>query len=159
MTTNENPAFGIYQFVLDLPQAILATDAYSSFTTGMPEILSQFTRYNVNRKLFNELFADARQHGAFTSFTKEEGDPLGLKEARRGLLAKILPSKIKDKVLDNISRFNSSTEYLTRVAVYEKMRGKLIDKFKKDNNRDPQAKELTDIKTIAAAETRSVFVS
>lgn len=164
--TNENPAFGIYQMVMDVPHAILADDAYGSFTTGIPKITYQLLRNAVfNRRNYKKLFEEARKHGALISFARIEADPLDPASTGfgTGFFSKLLsytPLLSKDKqqgFLRGVQKFNSAFEYATRIAVYEQKRDKLLKQYKKEYGESASGQALEDIRTLAAASAANIL--
>jgi len=162
--TNENPAFGLAQLAMDMPQAILASDAYSTFTSGSPKLAYQYGKFALDVAMnpkgrrdtkVRRLYEEARAAGALTSFTRDVDDRVSVGK-RKGVLTAPF-GRAGKKVRGAIGTFNSAMEYGTRLAVYEQKRDNLIKEYKKSEGKDPSGEDLRDIQVMAAAETRGLL--
>ncbi len=170
ITTNLNPGFGIAQVVIDLPQAIMATDAYASVLYGAPAILFRDLKLisgkvlnKIAKKIglpgnmtteFDQLYEEAVSYGALISFTKGADVKEAFKE-KSAFIKAIDKSGIGKGIAaytEKVESVNTVMETVTRLAVYRKKRNTLINKYKKNNGGAmPTGKDMDDIKTQAAA--------
>jgi hypothetical protein len=174
VTTNLNPGFGLAQIVIDLNQALLTNDAYMSITTGaLPLLLkdikllgglylgraSKMMGLNFNLdKEWNELFTEAREYGALISFTQAETFESALEKASKAKTRLSNVGNAFSKVKEKIEKLNTSMEYVTRLAIFGKMKKDLINEYKKNNNgQKPIGQAYDDILTKAAATSMNML--
>jgi ribosomal protein L7Ae-like RNA K-turn-binding protein len=171
ITTNLNPGFGLAQIIIDMPQAILATDAYSSVLRGTGGILFRDLKLiggvirgklakklgiNVNTE-WDELYQEAIQYGALISFSKGANVKEGFQD--KSYITRTIDRLTETKVGKGLSAYagkvesvNTVMETVTRLAVYRKKRNTLINQYKKNNGGvKPTGQALDDIRTQAAA--------
>ena len=176
ITTNLNPGFGLAQIVLDVPQALLTNEAYSNVTTGLPSILFRDLKLLTGKGLgalskrlgidmgfdkeWNELYLEALEYGGLITFTGMDNETMSITKAAEKAMDK------KSNMLtnafyaykDNIEKFGTTMETVTRLAVYRKMRNRLISEYKKANNgKAPTGEDLDNIRTQAAATSLNIL--
>jgi len=174
VTTNLNPGFGLAQIVIDLNQALLTNDAYMSITTGaLPLLLkdikllgglylgraSKMMGLNFNLdKEWNELFTEAREYGALISFTQAETFESALEKASKAKTRLSNVGNAFSKGREKIEKLNTSMEYVTRLAIFGKMKKDLINEYKKNNNgQKPTGQAYDDILTKAASASMNML--
>jgi len=173
LITKHNPAFGIYQILMDAPQALIATDAYKDFILGSALLAKDYA--SVSKDIFkfvrnNELtplFKEAIDAGIFSDFLSTENDILRSQSlvnadgsTNYNTTAKLIMAKLKkgtDSALDGIAKLNEGVEYSTRLAVYKRMKQNLVAKYTKENNGiEPSESQMFDIRMLAAEQARNV---
>lgn len=143
--TEWNLAFGILQFaLLDAPHVFLFTDTYNSI---LPIGAGQFLKdVNAVRKdLYNKkgIWKEASEAGAFADLLSREHhsiDPSKYSYRDKGAIR-----KAGEAFVDFSGNVNEYMETLTRLAVYNRTKTKLIEQYKKDNGNNPIGKDLKDI--------------
>jgi len=171
--TKYSPVFGITQFLLDAPQALISTKAYPDFFLGSVLLAKDYA--TVAKDVLSivrdgkptKFFVEAVQAGVFSDFLSTENDLIrgekftnydGTDNIKNKI--KYLASRVNrgvDKTLESIAKVNEAVEYSTRLAVYYRMKQNLISKFKKDNNgAEPTGQDLENIQLLSAEQARIV---
>jgi hypothetical protein len=173
LITKNNPAFGIYQILQDAPQALIATKAYPDFILGSFQLASDYATVSkdiikfVKNDEVTPLFKEAIDAGIFSDFLSTENDILRSQtlvnsdgSTNYKTTAKALKNRIGKAVnstLDSIAQTNEAIEYLTRLAVYKRMKQNLVAKYTKENGGvEPTENQMFDIQQLAAQEARNV---
>jgi hypothetical protein len=173
LITKNNPAFGIYQILQDAPQALIATKAYPDFILGSIQLASDYATVSkdiikfVKNDEVTPLFKEAIDAGIFSDFLSTENDILRSQtlvnsdgSTNYKTTAKALKNRIGKAVnstLDSIAQTNEAIEYLTRLAVYKRMKQNLVAKYTKENGGvEPTENQMFDIQQLAAQEARNV---
>lgn len=153
--TGYNPAFGLYQALIDPVTAVVATDTYKGFTVGIAQIYKDMVvvaKDVFNPKGVSGVAKEARDYGAFTSFNRGE-DVFNMRSDLE--VAKEKTRRGMRKMLGAVNWLNGRVENWTRTAVYLKAKNDRIAKYKKENGKEPSGQDLEDIKTLAAQQARS----
>jgi len=173
LTTKNNPAFGIYQILMDAPQAIIATEAYPDFFLGSIMLASDYASVSkdivdfIKSDKLSPLFREAIEAGIFSDFISTETDvnkltPITNIEGKTNVGTAIKLLKYKggraiNNTLDGIAKMNEGIEYATRLAVFKRMKENLTSKYLKENKGTPlTAEQKFDINQLAALEARKV---
>jgi hypothetical protein len=173
LITKNNPAFGIYQLLQDAPQALIATKAYPDFILGSMQLASDYA--SVSKDIFKfvkndemtPLFKEAIDAGIFSDFLSTESDILksqslvnadgstNYKTSAKALKNRL--GKAVESTLNSIAQTNEAIEYLTRLAVYKRMKQNLVAKYTKENGGvEPTESQMFEIQQLAAQEARNV---
>ena len=173
LITKNNPSFGIFQILMDAPQAIIATQAYPDFVLGSfmlakdyASVSGDITKFIKDDEL-TPLFKEAIDAGIFSDFLSTESDVLKSQSlvnpdgsTNYKTAAKVLKRKTTrafDKTLDSIAKFNEAIEYATRLAVYKRMKENLVAKYTKENGGvPPSSQQMFDIQALAAEQARGM---
>jgi hypothetical protein len=159
--TGGNPLFIIGNTAVDFQNILFFSDVYSKFKLfGGAQLSYDFVRKFLkgvstsNRK--NKIYNEYVEHGGAMDFLSNDG-----LRALKSLSPKNKILNISQKVLigyGNIMSFlGEKSELAFRLAVYDKVKGDEISKFKKENGRDPDAKELDDIMYEATRNARETM--
>ena len=168
MATVGNPLFIIGNVPIDIANAVFLTDVYSWFKPlALLQASAGFSRkiirsiYDDIRTIFdneyeNKEYREYVEHGgAIDIFARD-----GLKTLREGLLSENALRRGTAKTLNTVgatmSYLGSKSEFAMRIAVYAKQKQNLINKFKKENKREPNKEELDAIMWSAAREGREL---
>jgi hypothetical protein len=173
LITKNNPAFGIYQILQDAPQALIATKAYPDLILGSAQLASDYATVSkdivkfIKNDEITPLFKEAIDAGIFSDFLSTESDILRSQtlvnadgSTNYKTTAKALKSRLGKAVgdtLNSIAQTNEAIEYLTRLAVYKRMKQNLVSKYTKENGGvEPTENQMFDIQQLAAQEARNV---
>jgi hypothetical protein len=173
LITKNNPAFGIYQILQDAPQALIATQAYPDLILGSVQLASDYASVSkdiikfIKNDEITPLFKEAIDAGIFSDFLSTESDILrsqtlvnadgstNYKTAAKALKGRV--GKAVESTLNSIAQTNEAIEYLTRLAVYKRMKQNLVKKYTKENGGvEPTESQMFDIQQLAAQEARNV---
>jgi hypothetical protein len=171
--TKYSPVFGVTQILLDAPQALISTKAYPDFFLGSVLLAKDYA--TVAKDVLSivrdgkptKFFVEAVQAGVFSDFLSTENDLIkgekftnydgtdNIKNKVKYLISRV--NRGVDKTLQTIAKLNEAVEYSTRLAVYYRMKLRLISKFKKDNNgAEPTGQDLENIQLLSAEQARNV---
>jgi hypothetical protein len=159
--TGGNPLFIIGNTAVDFQNILFFSDVYSKFKLfGGAQLSYDFVRKFLkgvstsNRK--NKIYNEYVEHGGAMDFLSNDG-----LRALKSLSPKNKILNISQKVLigygNIMSYLGEKSELAFRLAVYDKVKGDEISKFKKENGRDPDAKELDDIMYEATRNARETM--
>jgi hypothetical protein len=159
--TGGNPLFIIGNTAVDFQNILFFSDVYSKFKlVGGAQLSYDFVRKFLkgvatkNRK--NVIYNEYVEHGGAMDFLSNDG-----LRALKSLSPKNKILNISQKVLvgygNIMSYLGEKSELAFRLAVYDKVKGDEISKFKKENGRDPDAKELDDIMYEATRNARETM--
>lgn len=176
--TGKNPGFGIFQMIaLDPLTAAVATDvfsksvplAYAQIAVGgkdmvgwkgsIEEVIGRGDKYRLAAKwgAFTEMNAGKELETAITKATADEANGTAYEKMLKNvnnLTSK--PAEFLDKAMDatGLGKVSDVTEKATRLIIFDRARKVFTDKLIKDNDRQPNAKEMDNIYAMAAAESR-----
>jgi ribosomal protein L29/predicted secreted Zn-dependent protease len=171
--TKYSPVFGITQFLLDAPQALISTKAYPDFFLGSVLLAKDYA--TVAKDVLSivrdgkptKFFVEAVQAGVFSDFLSTENDLIrgekftnydgtdNIKNKVKYLIGRV--DRGVDKTLQTIAKVNEAVEYSTRLAVYYRMKKNLTAKFKRNNNgAEPTGQDLENIQLLSAEQARIV---
>ena len=159
--TGGNPLFIIGNTAVDFQNILFFSDVYSKFKLwGGAQLSYDFVRKFLkgaatsNRK--NVIYNEYVEHGGAMDFLSNDG-----LRSLKSLSPKNKILNISQKVLvgygNIMSYLGEKSELAFRLAVYDKVKGDEISKFKKENGRDPDAKELDDIMYEATRNARETM--
>jgi hypothetical protein len=159
--TGGNPLFIIGNTAVDFQNILFFSDVYSKFKlVGGAQLSYDFVRKFLkgvatnNRK--NVIYNEYVEHGGAMDFLSNDG-----LRSLKSLSPKNKILNISQKVLvgygNIMSYLGEKSELAFRLAVYDKVKGDEISKFKKENGRDPDAKELDDIMYEATRNARETM--
>lgn len=159
--TGGNPLFIIGNTAVDFQNILFFSDVYSKFKLfGGAQLSYDFVRKFLkgvstsNRK--NKIYNEYVEHGGAMDFLSNDG-----LRALKSLSPKNKILNISQKVLigygNIMSYLGEKSELAFRLAVYDKVKGDEISKFKKENGRDPDVKELDDIMYEATRNARETM--
>lgn len=176
--TGKNPGFGIFQMIaLDPLTAAVATDvfsksipiAYAQIAIGgkdmvgwkgsIEEVIGRGDKYRLAAKwgAFTEMNAGKELETAITKATADEVNGNVYEKVIKGVANFTnKPAEFIDKAMDatGLGKVSDVTEKATRLIIFDRARKVFTDKFVKDNDRQPDAKEMDNIYAMAAAESR-----
>ena len=163
LATGVNPVFGIAQIVLDSKTAYMMTIGTRKnrillidYPVFFGKILSAYSDIKNKTSTYN----DAVKYGATTNFYNG-----GMISFEKGITGK--SNRSLEDVLENwripflswyvkvSKKISETTEQMSKVAIYKYVIKDNIDKFVKENGREPVGIELDDLKIESAAIARS----
>lgn len=173
LITKNNPAFAVYQILMDAPQAIVATNAYPDFFLGSFMLAKDYASVSkdivdfIKADKLSPLFKEAVDAGIFSDFLSTETDlikfsPLTNIKGETNFatalkLIKAKSTKAANNALDAIAKVNEGVEYATRLAVYKRSKENIVNKFLKENNGSPLAKDQEfEARMLAAEQARNM---
>ena len=173
LITKNNPAFAVYQILMDAPQAIIATNAYPDFFLGSFMLAKDYASVSkdiidfIKSDKLSPLFKEAVESGIFSDFLSTETDLIKFSpltnmkgETNFGTALKVIKAKsIKatNSALDSIAKLNEGIEYATRLAVYKRVKQNITEKFLKENNGGPLTKDQEfEARMLAAEQARNM---
>jgi hypothetical protein len=159
--TGGNPLFIIGNTAVDFQNILFFSDVYSKFKlVGGAQLSYDFVRKFLkgvatkNRK--NVIYNEYVEHGGAMDFLSNDG-----LRSLKSLSPKNKILNLSQKVLvgygNIMSYLGEKSELAFRLAVYDKVKGDEISKFKKENGRGPDAKELDDIMYEATRNARETM--
>jgi hypothetical protein len=173
LTTKNNPAFAVYQILMDAPQAIIATNAYPDFFLGSFMLAKDYASVSkdiidfIKSDKLSPLFKEAVEAGIFSDFLSTETDLIKFSpltnmqgETNFGTILKLMKAKsIKaaNSALDSIAKLNEGVEYATRLAVYKRVKQNITEQFLKENKGAPLNKDQEfEARMLAAEQARNM---
>jgi hypothetical protein len=173
LITKNNPAFAVYQILMDAPQAIIATKAYPDFFLGSFMLAKDYASVSkdiidfIKSDKLSPLFREAVDAGIFSDFLSTETDLIKFSpltnmrgETNFATALKVIKAKsvkAANNALDSIAKLNEGIEYATRLAVYKRMKQNITDKFLKENNGSPLTKDQEfEARMLAAEQARNM---
>ena len=173
LVTKNNPAFAVYQILMDAPQAIIATNAYPDFFLGSFMLAKDYASVSkdiidfIKSDKLSPLFKEAVDAGIFSDFLSTETDLIKFSpltnmqgETNFGTALKVMKAKsvkAANNALDSIAKLNEGIEYATRLAVYKRMKQNITEKFLKENNGSPLTKDQEfEARMLAAEQARNM---
>ena len=159
--TGGNPLFIVGNTAVDFANIAFFSDVYSAIkplaTVQLAyDFVKNFLRKTGNTNNYNKIKMEFMEHGGAMDFLSTDG------------LRMVQDMKLKNRILNKTqkglaayARFMSyvgeTGEMSFRLAVYERVKDAEINKFKKENGRSPNQKEMDDIMFEAAAQSRETI--
>lgn len=159
--TSGNPLFIVGNTAVDFQNILFLSDVYSKnkFVGGAKlaaDFIKEFSSKLMKTDRYNKVYEEYMIHGGSIDYLSVDG-----LKALEGFSSK---SKLKNISVDAMKKVGNFMSYLGetseisfRLAVYEKSKENQIKKFKKENSREPNKEEMSDIMFEATREARETI--
>lgn len=149
LITGINPAFGMYQLIMDAPQALTATNAFGpSFILGGAKLAKAISEVAGDVVGDKGWYKKAMQAGALQSFTTSESSKVAKSKSIWGKESTALEKSLWQRMVNRGEQFNEKFEHLTRTAVFKTA-------YEKLKSQNPELKE-NELLALAANEANKV---
>lgn len=159
--TSGNPLFIIGNTAVDFANILFLSDVYSNNKfKGGAELAFDFVKTFGSKvggtKEYKKIYEEFMEYGGAMDYLSTDG-----LKAIEGMRGKGKVSNATSKAMKGWGNFMSylgeTSEVSFRVAVYSKVKNKLLKDFKKENDREPSKEEMEDIMFEASREARETI--